>query len=70
MKIMLEQEIKEAGLPKCFGRCLGGTECWDSCGDHEGTTYVKCLLQGKALIDEALEAELIDENEFRNRTLA
>lgn len=64
MRILGEAEIKELGYLECFGQCLGGTACWDSCGDHEDTTYVKCLLQAKALIDEALEAELLgDESE-------
>lgn len=61
MKILLEQEIKDAGYPECFSQCLGGTECWESCGGDGYTTYVKCLLQGKALIDEALEAELLED---------
>jgi len=60
MKIMLEQEVKDAGYPDCFGRSLGGTECWESCGGDGFPTYVRCLLQGKALIDEALEAELLE----------
>lgn len=58
MRILNEEKIKELGLPDCFGTCLGGTECWDSCGDHGDTLYIKCLLQAKALVDSALEAEI------------
>jgi len=60
VRILLETDIKKKDLPDCFGTCLGGTECWEACGDGN-SRYVKCLLQGKALIDEALESELLQE---------
>jgi len=61
MKILNQEERDELNLPDCFGTCLGGTECWEYCGERPDKRYVKCLLQAKALVDEALEAELLEE---------
>ena len=60
VKILTQEERDEQGLPDCFGTCLGGTECWEACGERPDKRYIKCLLQGKALIDSALEAELLE----------
>ena len=60
MKVLSVEEIKERGYPECFGRCLGGTKCWEACGSYEDTTYIRCLLQAKALVEEAIETELLE----------
>jgi len=64
MKILSEKRRKELNLPDCFGTCLGGTECWESCGDHGMTLYVKCLMQAKAFVDSAIEGELFGIHEI------
>lgn len=61
MRILNQAERDELNLLECFGTCLGGTECWECCGEREDKWYVKCLLQTKALLDSALEAELLEE---------
>ena len=58
MKILSESERADLKLPDCFGTCSGGTECWEKCGDHGDTLFIKCLLQAKAFIDSALEGEI------------
>jgi len=56
----LEEAIKNKKVPKCFGTSLGGTDCWDACGDGGDLTYLKCLLVAKSLIDEAVESEVAE----------
>lgn len=60
MKILNEKERTERDLPDCFGTCLGGTECWEACGEREDKRYLECLLQAHTLVSEALEAEILE----------
>ena len=64
MKILSQKRRDELNLPECFGTCVGGTECWDTCGDHGETMYIKCLMQTKALVDSAIEGELFGLHEI------
>ena len=64
-QILTREEIEAKKLPECFGSCVGGTECWESCGDGGDETYLACLKQAKALIEEAIEAEVKAEEEAK-----
>ena len=56
----LKEAIENKQIPECFGTSLGGTNCWESCGDCGDLTYLKCLLVAKTLIDEAVESEVAE----------